>query len=374
MVKGILTFMIVCAVAFASFVWLSPTVTVIVLFIWVCRIITKAQGSHSESKGADGKLKNWSFKGTEFSIHIDFQAQQLTLTVPQPSVLRYTKSGEIVQHDKNSTFDVTLPLRGFSCEKTEQITKERFIRNTGTGTVDGKVITLNLPGGTFTNVPTGYSWVTFEYLARLESVDQNGRIDIHNDFNNQLRVIPQKTRDKTVALFKKHWMTAKNRIDEINVIYHADFTERQKTASNEASERIKKQKDTEAEAAKQAAERAKASARARWNALSQEAGIEGDFTGWTYDDDGAIIWLVAADRNGKGLIVCGKDIWMGMYSGANAKIIPGDAVSRAQAQLEVELPDPTFEREHLKKRRHRIMKGCTDDLLQEWCDRINILA
>lgn len=107
---------------------------------------------------------------------------------------------------------------------------------------------------------------------------------------------------------------------------------------------------------------------ARITALLDEAGMRGDFRAGTHKE-GRLNWLVAADRDGRGLVIGAAGNWQGSFAGAGARIVAGK-----ERCLEIELQDSAYEREHLKKHRLRVMHGAGEDTLQEWCDRVTILG
>ena len=96
--------------------------------------------------------------------------------------------------------------------------------------------------------------------------------------------------------------------------------------------------------------------------------MRGDFRAGT-QTEGRLDWLIAADRDGRGLVVHGGGAWQGSLAGAGARIVPGK-----ERCLEIALQDSEYERAHLKKHRLRLMHGAGEDLLQEWCDRVSILG
>lgn len=124
---------------------------------------------------------------------------------------------------------------------------------------------------------------------------------------------------------------------------------------------------------------AKESARRRVDGLRAKAGVGDEFVDLAHNQDGVVLWALAADRQGRAVLIEQREEWQGSLARANASA----SVELAQRggpgqpdvfELAIELDDPAFESAHLRKRRFNIMRGRPRQELVQWSDRIGILA
>jgi hypothetical protein len=132
-------------------------------------------------------------------------------------------------------------------------------------------------------------------------------------------------------------------------------------------------------AARERAAWAKESARRRIDGLRAKADVGDEFLDIAHNHDGVVLWAIAADRQGRAVVIEQREEWRGSLADANAKASVeltqrGGPGQSDVFELGIELDDPTFERDHLRKRRFSLMRGYPKQQLVEWADRIQILS
>lgn len=120
-------------------------------------------------------------------------------------------------------------------------------------------------------------------------------------------------------------------------------------------------------------------AKARLDEIKARAGLGAAFEDFGVGEKGALAWGIATDKLGNAVVEAGGESWSGSFAGARAKAsiieaAPASGAIGAVLELELELADKEYEREHLAKRRFKLMRGWTRDRLRAWTDRIELLA
>lgn len=182
------------------------------------------------------------------------------------------------------------------------------------------------------------------------------------------RVVLFKVPNREAARFQSGWRGVAERVGAVYTTFNTGIRERGQQLLEEARARRQAETAEQEAAEKQRAADLRSQAQERTRALLQEAGMQGDFSTGTHNE-GRIDWYIAADRDGRGLVVRGSEVWQGSFAGAKARILSGQ-----ERGLDLELLDSAYEREHLKKRRMRIMQDAGEAAIQEWHDRVGILA
>lgn len=132
-------------------------------------------------------------------------------------------------------------------------------------------------------------------------------------------------------------------------------------------------------AARERAAWARESARRRLDGLRAKAGVGDEFVDIAHNQDGVVLWAIAADRQGRAVVIEQREEWQGSLPNANAKATVELTQRGGQGQpdvfeLAIELDDSAFERDHLRKRRFNLMRGHPKQELMQWADRIQILS
>jgi len=182
------------------------------------------------------------------------------------------------------------------------------------------------------------------------------------------RVVLFKVPNREAARFQSAWRSVAERVGAVYTAFNTGIRERGQQLLEEARARRQAEAAEQEAAEKQRAADLRSQAQERTRALLQEAGMQGDFSTGMHTQ-GRIDWYIAADRDGCGLVVAGSEVWQGSFAGAKARLLSGQGRG-----LDLELPDSAYEREHLKKRRMRIMQDAGEAAIQEWHDRVGILA
>ena len=138
---------------------------------------------------------------------------------------------------------------------------------------------------------------------------------------------------------------------------------------NAADHQVAQEKRAHAQRDKEATE---ARSEQQVRSLMREAGFgdnEADnFLRIVCDDKGELVEAIAADRAGRGVLVRdrGADKWLGHWNGAEATVEEG--------RLQLKLVDPAYTEVHMTARRVSLRLGGGKTVLDEWCDRIGMLA
>jgi len=320
------------------------------------------------SKAAIARGEEWAWEGQRFALHVDFKAATVRLVARKPlRVWRAGADGKL-QPDKASRFDETWPLHQFSLGEVVQRKKDGYIPNRASGWANGELISVTLPGGTHYSSPTGWSDIAFHHRGAHEAPCDYAGLKVATGGAGNTKLVVDKVADREIARFKASWQTVAARVNAAHAAYAGEIKERGDALRRQERER-KAAAAAQAEAAEQ--ERVaglRSAVQAHIASLLDEAGMRGDFRAGT-QTEGRLDWLIAADRDGRGLVVHGGGAWQGSLAGAGARIVPGK-----ERCLEIALQDSEYERAHLKKHRLRLMHGAGEDLLQEWCDRVSILG
>ena len=223
---------------------------------------------------------------------------------------------------------------------------------TATGWADGQSITVTVPGKTvYSDVYTGGGAQVpdgtrmLNVIARFAASAEKKKI--------QLGCFPEREEEEIKSVFA-----------EIN--RHALALVEQRNA---ADHQVAQEKRAQAQRDKEAAE---TRSEQQVRSLMREAGF-GDnqadnFLRVVCDGKGALVEAIAADRAGRGVLVWGSDAekWLGHWSGAEAKIEDG--------RLQMKLVDPVYSEIHMTARRVSLKLSGGKTVLDEWCDRIGLLA
>ena len=223
---------------------------------------------------------------------------------------------------------------------------------TASGWSDGQHISVTVPGRTVSSqvftgggmeVPDGV--YTLSVKARFEA---NG-----SEKKYELGKFPEREEAEIKQVFA-----------EIN--RHALALAEQRNAADrqvEQEQRAQVRRDKEA---------AEARSEQQVRSLMREAGFgdnEADnFLRVICDDRGALVEAIAADRAGRGVLVWdrGAAQWLGHWNGAEARIEDG--------RLQLKVVDPAYTEIHMTARRVSLKLSGGKTVLDEWCDRIGMLA
>lgn len=223
---------------------------------------------------------------------------------------------------------------------------------TATGWADGQSITVTVPGNTvYSEVYTGGAVAhpdgtrMLVLNARFDPKERKKKIE--------LGCFPEREEAEIRQVFA-----------EIN--RHALALAEQRNAADhqvEQEQRAQVRRDKEA---------AEARSEQQVRSLMREAGFgdnEADnFLRVICDDRGALVEAIAADRAGRGVLVWerGAAQWLGHWNGAEARIEDG--------RLQLKVVDPAYTEIHMTARRVSLRLGGGKTVLDEWCDRIGMLA
>ena len=345
------------------------------------RLVQKFVGAYGKRGEPAADARSWAFKGKGFSVYLDFDKGTARLVSRQVYQVEGQQEGKRLTTPTNRQIDETLPLLEFYFDKAEQELETAYVPDVYTTTSGGNVYSTRGPGKVG-QIPTGRSYIWFKCYRRKEVTSTSRGLDRETDARNNFTIALQGIDDKECGRFGEAWRAMERvRLMPLRRAAGAQFDARAaqalETAQRAAAEALALEEQRAADAAL-AAERETTrlanEAGERIAGLLQDSGVAGDFQCAMPQPSGAFGWFMAVDRSGAGVIAVGADVWQGQLAGATA-IVGTDASSgKARATLELELPDPAFEEQHLKKRRMRVAPWKSADLLQEWCDRINILA
>lgn len=320
------------------------------------------------SKAAIARGEEWAYEGKRFAIHIDFKAATARLIVRGPICLWLPgEDGKLAGHP-GKRFDQIIPLHQFNLGQIDQQTKGEFIPNRASGWSNGELISVTLPGGAFVNTPNGFSNITFHHCGAHEAACKYAGLRVATGGPERFDVVLFEVPNREAACFKSAWRGVAERVDAVYTAFNTGVQERGQQLLEETRRRRQAEAAEQEAADKQRAADQRSRAQERTKLLLQEAGMQGDFSTGTHTE-GRIDWYVAADRDGRGLVVAGSEVWHGSFAGAKARILSGQ-----ERGLDLELQDGAYEREHLKKRRMRIMQNAGEAAIQEWHDRVGILA
>lgn len=184
--------------------------------------------------------------------------------------------------------------------------------------------------------------------------------------------------NKTIDLLYKRYVSALHIADKEQE--HRDLLAAR--AQREADEALARQQAIDAEAAQRQhdadeavrhqarVEQSRLDAHANLQALLAQAGLTGSdlWSKYSFDLDGRIVALLAANRSGRGIIVHadGNETWSGEWRGASASVADG--------RLAVQVDDPAWRQKHLSERRFLLGERWTAEERQAWADRISLLA
>jgi len=227
---------------------------------------------------------------------------------------------------------------------------------------------VTLPGGTHVSRPTGLSNITFHHRGAHEVSCDYAGLKVATGGPDTFRVVLFEVPNRAVSHFQKQWQKVSERIGAAYATYNTGIRDRGQQLQQERRERKQAEAAQVEAAAKQRAAELRSQAQAHTDGLLRDAGMGGDFKSGA-QTDGQVDWFIAADRDGRGLVAAGSEVWQGSFTGAKARILSGK-----ERGLDLELPDSAYEREHLKKRRMRIMARANDEAIQEWSDRVAILG
>jgi hypothetical protein len=313
----------------------------------------------------DGSLARWTYsvRGA-YELELDFDAQTATARMPSACWL----DGETYHDGKPFEWTGSI-FSDYKFEFTEEQKSEAHT-TTNVATVhnnDGSVGTVYMPGKTyFTDRKTGNYSATFTCSPFQSHVVREWPVPATSA---QVRCggkfIRVSTRGSPLSVFHKDafaakWAEVKPHLDALTRQVHAKlFEEHNAQKAAEQAER-----DAQAKAARDKAD-------ARYRELCTEHGLAADFMLWNFNTvTGDLFLLLVVDRDGRGLALAEGQQWSGRLAGATAELLrEKDGLSVAAV-----LPDPAFEKEHLKKRRMRFWIGSNEKLALEWCDRINLLG
>lgn len=320
------------------------------------------------SKAAIARGEEWAWEGRRFAVHIDFKAATARL-IARGSMCAWLpgEGGKLVGHP-GKHFDQTIPLHQFNLEEIDRQTKTEFIPNRASGWSNGELISVTLPGGTHVKTPNGFSNITFQHRGAHEASSNYAGLTVATGGPEGFRVVLFRVPNRETARFQSAWQGVAKRVDAAYTAFDTDVRERGQELLEEARRRRQAEAAAQEAADKQRAADQRSRAQERTKQLLQEAGMQGDFSTGTHTE-GRIDWYIAADRNGRGLVATGSEVWQGSFAGAKARILSGQ-----ERGLDLELQDGAYEREHLKKRRMRIMQNAGNAAIQEWHDRVGILA
>lgn len=323
-----------------------------------------AEAGAPTAQGSDGRPgATWSYSGWGFGVDVDFEAQTVDLRVSRVAYFHDKRVGGKPQLKRGESFRGRFPLLGFDCRWGQQDEDSEFVPNVATGWVGGAPVSVTLPGGRIHNRKNGRWAITFWS-------DEPGPLRL---FHGQVMEGPKPgwasldtfpMRASRVEKFLREWESVRARQKAISDKRRADF---EAAAESDRAARM----DAAARAAK-----------ARLGELTARAGVKCEFLAWSFDEarvagpGGQIKWIVAADRDGRGLVAAGDEAWHGSFKGASAKPVSIAASPGAPAAdgLEIEVRDAEFEAKHLARRRFKLMRGEAREKLLEWRDRINMLG
>lgn len=223
---------------------------------------------------------------------------------------------------------------------------------TATGWTDGQSITVTVPGQTvYSDVSTGNAVPVPDGTRMLNVI---ARFDPRERKKNiELGCFPEREEEEIKSVFAEINRHALALVEQRNA---ADHQVRQE-------KRLQELRDKEA---------AEAHSEQQVRSLMREAGFgdnEADnFLRIVCDDKGELVEAIAADRAGRGVLVWGRgaEKWLGHWSGAEAKIEDG--------RLQMKLVDPVYSEIHMAARRVSLKLSGGKTVLDEWCDRIGLLA
>jgi len=330
-------------------------------------------GSHRKlhtnaSKDAIARGEEWVFEGRRFAVHIDFKAATARLIARKPLCIWCPGSDGNLHPSEAAHADLYIPLHQFNLGIIHQHTKTSVSPNAAGGWFDGKLISVNLPGGTQVSAPTGVSDITFHHRGAHEASCRVAGLKVANEGPEQVEVVLFKVRNREVARFQQAWAGVAERVRASYTAYGAGVEEK-----GRALRLVQREQEAAAIAAAQATEQERlaglaALAQDRVREMLDDAGLRGDFKR-SAQSEGRVDWLIATDRDGRGLIFARHASWRGSFAGAKARILAG-----AERCLEIELQDRDYEREHVMKHRIRLLHDQPEATLQEWCDRVTILG
>lgn len=244
----------------------------------------------------------------------------------------------------------------------EEETETRYSDNSSTQYIPGTTATgFSSSGETITVHTPG----TSVYIPATKHFSYESKTGLHtatvfiviDDMGYHVVLPKMKTRDKAA-------------LDEVVTAIRTALAERCAQSNTREVADAEAQRIEKAAAAQQAAQDAKEAARLACVALLERAGLrrtEGDlFLHYDYDATGALTRLIAADRDGHGLLLSGSDVWMGSWK--NAELVQ----RKAERELHFKVVDEAYRQQHLKERR-LVVRGWSDPLCTEWQDRIALL-
>lgn len=389
------------AVHVEQIAWASKWVVRGLWLFWAvksCREAFWFEFGASEVKGADGEVTVWTFKHPRLTVVADFGAKTVRIQAKKATWCDKQMDKD-AKYQLERSVDATLPMLDLTYKNTpfrEDKSYTTYATGVGTGTayVGGQTVNVTVPvsiptGGGSYSVEAGrclaFNWrpITRTLSDLYHSPPfRNGsggitasKKMIDRDYSPNGVDITVSTADtKLASKFDKEWKPIYARIEAMgkaiddemqNVAYLAEIEQ------FEAQEAAAKEK---ASAAAAAAEKKASSAAANAKSVAaeflKESGMEEPVSYYSWNDDGALTFLLAHDKQGNLLVRDAAKGWHGKALGASAKILHdkgGDFV-------EVEVRDKAFEQEHLSKRRFNVLRGFGKDKLVEWMDKINILG
>lgn len=320
------------------------------------------------SKAAIASGEEWAYEGKRFALHIDFKAATVRLIARKPLRLWRQAGNGKGAWSTPGRFDATWPLHQFKLGEVSPRTRAGYIPNTASAWSNGELISVTLPGGTVTSDPTGFSDIHFQHLGADEAPCDYAGLKMATGGPDSVRLVIEKVADREIARFKDSWQGVAERVGAAHAAYGNGIRERGKALRQQERDRAAAAAAQAEAAEKERIAALRTQAQASMQALLDQAGMRGEFRAGAHSG-GRIDWMIAADRDGRGLVVAGNEHWQGSLAGARANIVAGK-----ERCLEIELQDGDYERQHLKKHRMRIMQGASADTIQEWCDRVGILG
>jgi membrane protein implicated in regulation of membrane protease activity len=343
-----------------------------VMFIIIPHFFSSKR-SHKEAQANSGSLR--SFEGKRICLYLDLEAGTARLVVRKPSLIARKINGVSNTDKSGAKVEETMPIFQLRLEKfmfNKQM-KENYVPGTVVITGTGPLASGTTTPGGMMSYPTGITAIEIGHRGAHKVPSEYSGVVARDGSDDAFVVrlfdVPNSEADRF-----------KGFIDSIRSLVEAEYKKfHDQIAAEDAALRAERRIASEkaeaeavvAESLRQ--EQLRQQAAATILQMLNRANMKGDFQDAQHDD-GKVDYLIAADRSGTGLVAVGDDIWSGSFQNAKATIIPANQADRTANHLEIELQDQSYESEHLKKRRMRVMHGAPSTKIQEWCDRVNILS
>lgn len=339
----------------------------------------------SVKRDRGGRKADWTFSDEGLEIAVDLANREFRLRAKRA---RWKERGGDWHV---GPVDMTRPLLECSlrCDAiTKTVYRQTGVQGSGM-TADGMHVNVFVPtGGVSSEVPTGrYALRVAHHAATWEmvgggvsrqhdgSLRHAGFLNKKTDFTGgatlevEMADLPKRVGSRLAAAWSSG---AAPKIAELQKSFEAQLLAERKAAAEDAFLRDER-------AARERWGFAKESANRRLDDLRAEAGVGKEFVDIAHSQDGVVFWAISADREGRAAILDQTERWAGPLAAARAKasveVAENGVGGRSDLfELVVELDDPKYEREHLAKRRFKIMRGWPRDKLVSWADRIQILS